>query len=80
MVDPLKTRQTRAARACRRCLRARRTLSGVLRDRLRLDEFERGIETAIATAGLRVRPVDISEFHAVEVDFEDDLERANTVI
>ena len=44
------------------------------------DYFERGIETAIATAGLRVRPVDISEFYAVEVDFEDDLERANTVI
>jgi choline kinase len=44
------------------------------------DYFERGIETAIATAGLKVRPVDISEFYAVEVDFEDDLERANTVI
>ena len=44
------------------------------------DYFERGIETAIATAGLQVRPVDISDFYAVEVDFEDDLERANTVI
>jgi choline kinase len=44
------------------------------------DYFERGIETAIATGGLQVRPVDISEFYAVEVDFEDDLERANTVI
>ena len=44
------------------------------------DYFERGIETAIATARLKVRPVDISEFYAVEVDFEDDLERANTVI
>ena len=44
------------------------------------DYFERGIETAIATTALRVRPVDISEFYAVEVDFEDDLERANTVI
>ena len=44
------------------------------------DYFERGIETAIATAGLKVRPVDISDFYAVEVDFEDDLERANTVI
>ncbi len=44
------------------------------------DYFERGIETAIESAGLRVRPVDISEFYAVEVDFEDDLERANTVI
>ena len=44
------------------------------------DYFERGIETAIATAGLRVHPVDISQFYAVEVDFEDDLKRANTVI
>jgi choline kinase len=44
------------------------------------DYFERGIETAIANAGLKVQPVDISEFYAVEVDFEDDLERANTVI
>jgi choline kinase len=44
------------------------------------DYFERGIETAIESAGLQVRPVDISEFYAVEVDFEDDLERANTVI
>jgi choline kinase len=44
------------------------------------DYFERGIETAIAADGLKVRPVDISEFYAVEVDFEDDLERATTVI
>jgi CDP-glycerol glycerophosphotransferase len=42
------------------------------------DYFERGLETAIA-AGLRVRPVDISRFYAVEVDFEADLERANEV-
>jgi choline kinase len=44
------------------------------------DYFERGIETAIDSAGLRVKPIDISEFYAVEVDFEDDLDRANTVI
>lgn len=44
------------------------------------DYFERGIELAIATAGLQVRPIDISEFYAVEVDFEDDLERANKVL
>jgi len=40
------------------------------------DYFERGIETAIA-AGLKVRPVDISEYFVVEVDFTEDLERAN---
>ncbi len=43
------------------------------------DYFERGIETAIAAEGMRVRPVDISQHSAVEVDFEADLERANTL-
>ena len=43
------------------------------------DYFERGIETAIEQRGLRVRPVDISAWSAVEVDFEVDLERANTL-
>ena len=41
------------------------------------DYFERGIETAIAEAGLRVVAVDISEYGCVEVDFEPDLHRAN---
>jgi CDP-glycerol glycerophosphotransferase len=41
------------------------------------DYFERGLETAIAEAGLHVRAVDISAFGCVEVDFEPDLERAN---
>jgi len=41
------------------------------------DYFERGLETAIASAGLRVQPVDISDLFAVEVDFESDLDRAN---
>lgn len=44
------------------------------------DYFERGIEAAVETDGLRVRPVDISEFYAIEVDSTEDLERANTVI
>ena len=43
------------------------------------DYFERAIETAIAEDGLRVKPVDISKFNCLEVDFEDDLERANTL-
>ena len=42
------------------------------------DYFERGMETAIQQAGLRFRPLDISRFSAVEVDFPSDLERANT--
>src|SRR5438067_1228916 len=41
------------------------------------DYFERGLETAIAEAGLRVAAVDISAYGCVEVDFEPDLERAN---
>jgi len=43
------------------------------------DYFERAIETAIEFEGLRFRPLDISQFNAVEVDFERDLERANTM-
>jgi len=43
------------------------------------DYFERGIESAIAHEGLRFRPLDISAFSAVEVDFETDLERANSL-
>jgi CDP-glycerol glycerophosphotransferase len=44
------------------------------------DYFERGMETAIADRGLRFRPVDISEYAAVEVDFETDLQRANSLL
>jgi hypothetical protein len=42
------------------------------------DYFERGIEIAIENLGMRVVPLDISDLFAVEVDFEDDLARANT--
>jgi choline kinase len=41
------------------------------------DYFERGIELAIERDGLRFLPVDISDLFAVEVDFADDLDRAN---
>jgi choline kinase len=44
------------------------------------DYFERGMETAIERDGLRFRPIDISEFTAVEVDFEADLVRANSLL
>jgi choline kinase len=43
------------------------------------DYFERGLETAIARRGMRVRPVDVSMFEVVEVDFEDDLLRADRI-
>lgn len=41
------------------------------------DYFERGIEMSIDKDGMQVIPVDIGEYFAVEVDFEEDLNRAN---
>jgi choline kinase len=43
------------------------------------DYFERGIETAIEHGALKVLPLDISAYPAIEVDFESDLIRANTL-
>ena len=43
------------------------------------DYFERGLELAIELDGVRILPVDISEHGCVEVDFEDDLARANAM-
>lgn len=44
------------------------------------DYFERGIEVAIEQDGLRFVPVDISDLYAVEIDFAEDLERANLFV
>ena len=41
--------------------------------------FEGGIEAAIREDGLRWTPVDISDLYAVEIDFAEDLERANAL-
>ena len=41
------------------------------------DYFERGIERGIESDGLRFKPVDISDLYAVEIDFDEDLARAN---
>ena len=41
------------------------------------DYFERGIELAIEKDAMQVTPVDMGEMFAVEVDFEEDLTRAN---
>lgn len=43
------------------------------------DYFERGMEMAIAEHGVRFQPVDISSYLAVEVDFEEDLTRADAL-
>jgi choline kinase len=44
------------------------------------DYFERGLELAIQEDGLRLQPMDISDLYAVEVDFAEDLERANLFV
>ena len=44
------------------------------------DYFERGIELAIEQDGLRIEPIDISDLYAVEIDFAEDLERANLFV
>lgn len=41
------------------------------------DYFERGLELAIEHDGVKLTPVDIKELFAVEVDFAEDLSRAN---
>ena len=44
------------------------------------DYFERGIELAIEQDNLRFEPVNISDLYAVEIDFAEDLERANLFV
>ena len=44
------------------------------------DYFERGIELAIEHDGVRFVPVDITDLYAVEIDFAEDLERANLFV
>jgi choline kinase len=44
------------------------------------DYFERGLELAIEQDGVRIEPLDISDLYAVEVDFAEDLERANLFV
>jgi choline kinase len=44
------------------------------------DYFERGIELAIEKDAVRFTPVDISDLYAVEIDFAEDLERANLFV
>ena len=44
------------------------------------DYFERGLELAIEHDGIEIEPVDISDLFAVEVDFQADLDRANSQI
>ncbi len=54
-----------------------------IRQLMRVDDqdyFERGLEMAIEEDGVRLLPLDISDLYAVEVDFAEDLERANLFV
>ena len=44
------------------------------------DYFERGLELAIEQNQMLIEPVDISDLYAVEIDFAEDLERANLFV
>ena len=62
---------------------ARNDKAALLRQLGRVDDqdyFERGIELAIEQDRLRFEPVDISDLYAVEIDFAEDLERANLFV
>jgi len=41
------------------------------------DYFERGIEVAIDQDGLKFQAIDISDLYAIEIDFDEDLQRVN---
>ena len=43
------------------------------------DYFERGIEVGIEKDALRFKAIDISDLYAIEVDFDEDLQRANAL-
>jgi len=41
------------------------------------DYFERGLELSIAKDNLKILPINISDFRCLEVDFKEDLDKAN---
>ena len=44
------------------------------------DYFEKALEVAIEKDSFKIKPVDISEFNCIEIDFEEDLKNANNLI
>jgi choline kinase len=56
---------------------------GLLKEGLKrcgpMDYFEKGVEHAIA-GGLEIYPADVSDLPCVEVDFEQDLARAKSLL
>lgn len=59
---------------------AKATLIGHLDAVADQDYFERGLELAIEHDGIKVIPVDISSFLAIEVDNSEDLDRVNKLL
>ena len=62
---------------------ARDDKAALLRQLKRVDDqdyFERAIELAIEHDGVLFEPIDVSDLYAVEVDFAEDLERANLFV
>ena len=62
------------------CPEDKATLISRLEEAAEQDYFERGIELAIEKDGFKVRPLDLSEYKIVEVDFDEDLTRANSFV
>lgn len=44
------------------------------------DYFERGLELAIQSDNLKIKPIDISKYDCIEVDFKEDLANANQLL
>jgi choline kinase len=44
------------------------------------DYFERGLELAIQRDNLKIKPIDISKYDCIEVDFKEDLANANQLL
>ena len=44
------------------------------------DYFERGLELAIEKDGIKIQAIDISKYHCMEIDFQEDLENVNKFI
>ncbi|HEY3403294.1 MAG TPA: phosphocholine cytidylyltransferase family protein [Ohtaekwangia sp.] len=55
------------------------TLIGRLEECNDNDYFERGIEMSIEKDGMKVSAVDISKFRCMEIDFREDLDKANNI-
>ena len=43
------------------------------------DYFEKALENAISSDGLKMKPIDISRYKCIEVDFREDLDNANKI-